>query len=108
MRNASATISHTTAQREAERPVQREHDARRGGHALAAGEAMEHRIQMAEEHGERGARGRERGIAPARAQSIGGQHTATKPLTPSPSSVSAAAALLPVRSTLVAPGLPEP
>ncbi len=35
-------------------------------------------------------------------------HTATKPLTPSPSRVSAAAALLPVRSTLVAPGLPEP
>ena len=34
--------------------------------------------------------------------------TATAPLPPSSSSVSAAAALLPVRSTLVAPMLPEP
>src|SRR5678815_5341180 len=35
-------------------------------------------------------------------------NVATNPLTPSPSSVSSAAGLLPVRSTLVAPGLPEP
>jgi len=34
--------------------------------------------------------------------------TATQPLSASPRSVSAAAALRPVRSTLVAPGLPDP
>ncbi len=34
--------------------------------------------------------------------------TANQPFAPSPISVNAAAALLPVRSTLVAPGLPDP
>jgi len=34
--------------------------------------------------------------------------TATQPFSASPSRVNAAAALRPVRSTLVAPGLPEP
>ncbi len=35
-------------------------------------------------------------------------HTATQPLSVSPASVRTAAALLPERRTLVAPGLPEP
>jgi hypothetical protein len=34
--------------------------------------------------------------------------TATQPFSASPSSVNSAAFLLPLRSTLVAPGLPEP
>src|SRR6266550_5286335 len=35
-------------------------------------------------------------------------YTTTNPLMPSPTSVSSAAALLPVRSTFVAPGFPDP
>ena len=95
-------------EREAERPVQREHDAGAGRHALAACEAVEHREQVAEEHRERGRGHRPRRRRRVRRPSCCASQTASQPLTPSPTSVSAAAALLPVRSTLVAPGLPEP
>ena len=94
-------------QREAERPVQREQDARGGGHALAAFEAVKHRKEVADEHGERGGRNRPlRRAQPGRRDCA--RNTPSQPLTPSPTSVNSAAALLPVRSTLVAPGLPEP
>jgi hypothetical protein len=46
--------------------------------------------------------------APTAAPSCCARTTASQPLAPSPISVTSAASLLPVRSTLVAPGLPEP
>ena len=46
--------------------------------------------------------------APSPGPSCCASQTANQPLAPSPISVTSAAALLPVRSTLVAPGLPEP
>jgi len=52
--------------------------------------------------------------SPARAASVGlkpirdAAHTASQPFRQSPTSVKTAAPLLPLRSTLVAPGFPEP
>ena len=50
----NAIVSQMTASSEAERPVQREHDAGAGRDPFAAAETVEHRIQMADEDGERG------------------------------------------------------
>ena len=69
---------------------------------------MEHRIDVTEEHGERRAGGRQRSVTPARAEARARAIPPAQPLPASPASVSAAAILFPVRSTLVAPGLPEP
>ena len=46
--------------------------------------------------------------SPALNPSIAASHTANQPFAQSPASVTIAAALLPLRSTLVAPGFPEP
>ena len=45
---------------------------------------------------------------PNEGPSVCARKTASQPLAPSPTRVSAAAALWPVRSTFVAPGFPEP
>ena len=92
--------------RHAQHRVDAEHHAGRSGDALAALEAEEHRPEVAEEGGEPDQRDR------ALAQAISGAEattssTGTQPFSASSSSVRMAAALLPERSTLVAPGLPD-
>ena len=86
-----------------------EQHADRGRHALAALEAEEHRPEMAEERGERDQRDRRprraRSAAPKRDRERH-RHVALQRVEHAASAT--AAALLPERSTLVAPGLPEP
>ena len=98
------------AEDDGRRPMQAEQHADEGGNALAADEAQPDR--------DRDGRGRRRG----RRRRTAGRHrsatkrlaiswtssTATVPFSRSSSSVAAASPLRPVRSTLVAPMLPEP
>jgi hypothetical protein len=78
-----------------------------GGHALAAPEVEEDRVQVAEEGGEAGDGRVLRLGAVGRAELLD-EENRQPALSASPSRVSSAASLLPLRRTLVAPGLPEP
>ena len=73
--------------------MQREHDAGAGRDAFAAAETVEHRIQMTDEHGERGGGHRPFGRG-ERHDKPCASNTATKPFNPSPTSVSSAAVLV--------------
>ena len=91
------------AEQQRDRPGQAEQHADIGGDAFAAFEAQPDRKEMADERAER--RRRSAASMPNRCCAI---RTAAVPLSMSPSNVAAASPLLPVRSTLVAPILPEP
>ena len=80
---------------------------RGGRNPLAAEKAMEDRIEMADK-GCKSRKGNDEAGRDVVAMIAFASSTATNPLPASPTSVSTAAALLPVRSTLVAPGLFEP
>ena len=88
---------------EARRPGERQRHAEEGRDALAAAEPQPDREEVPEEGRE--ARDHRRRLAGERA---GDEHRDARPCRASSSSVAAAAPLLPVRSTLVAPMLPEP
>ena len=84
--------------------LQPELHAEGGGHALAALETEEYRVQVTE----KGRRPRPARIPASLRSSRWQANTGMKPLRLSPSRVMAAAFLPPMRSTLVAPGLFEP
>ena len=89
--------------------MQREQSADVGGDPLAAVEAQPHGEEVAEEGAEAGDVGElERVEGHVALGDLVDQQHGDRALQPSSSSVAAASPLLPVRSTLVAPMLPEP
>jgi choline dehydrogenase-like flavoprotein len=87
---------------QADRPGQRDQCAKEGRHPLAALEAQPDREEMAKERREAAS------WAASSPRSQRAIRTAIPPLAASSTRVAAAAPLLPVRSTLVAPILPDP